>query len=140
MNRRFALAQFAPSRRRRAITCAWISPAPSKMLRMRASASTRLTGCSTAKPVPPWIWTALSAAAQAMGAATSLAMPASRSQRRPRGLGSAGDPGRAAGTRQRGRHQGQLVGDAREGGQGLAELAALEGVVEGEVERVLADA
>ncbi len=34
----------APSSSRRAITCAWISAAPSKMLRMRASHSTRLIG------------------------------------------------------------------------------------------------
>lgn len=42
-----------PSTSLRAITCAWISAAPSKMLRMRASQSTRLTGYSSAKPLPP---------------------------------------------------------------------------------------
>ena len=46
----------------RAITCAWISPAPSKIFRMRASHSTRLIGYSSAKPLPPWICSALSAA------------------------------------------------------------------------------
>src|SRR6185436_2292785 len=72
-----------PSSRRLAMTCAWISAAPSKIDRMRASHNTRLTGYSSAKPLPPWIWSALSAAAQAARAASSLAMPASRSQRRP---------------------------------------------------------
>jgi hypothetical protein len=67
--------------RRRAMTCAWISAAPSKIERMRASQRTRLIGYSSAKPLPPWICSALSAAAQAMRAASSLAMPASRSQR-----------------------------------------------------------
>src|SRR5215467_13630897 len=68
---------------RRAMTCAWISAAPSKMLRMRASHRMRETGNSSAKPLPPWICTALSALAQATRAAKSLAMPASRSQRLP---------------------------------------------------------
>src|ERR1051326_8877307 len=75
--------QLPRSSRRRAITCAWISAAPSKMERIRASHSTRETGYSSAKPLPPWICTALSAAAQATRAASSFAMPASRSQRRP---------------------------------------------------------
>ena len=44
------------------MTCAWISAAPSKMLRMRASHRMRETGNSSAKPLPPWICTALSAA------------------------------------------------------------------------------
>src|SRR5262249_41652083 len=66
---------------RRAMTCAWISAAPSKMLRMRASQRIRETGNSSAKPLPPWICTALSALAQATRAARSFAMPASRSQR-----------------------------------------------------------
>ncbi len=57
--------------------------APSKIDRMRASQSRRLTGYSRAKPLPPWIWRALSAAAQATRAASSFAMPASRSQRLP---------------------------------------------------------
>ena len=39
--------------KRRAITCAWISAAPSKMLRMRASHNTRLILYSSAKPLPP---------------------------------------------------------------------------------------
>src|SRR5690242_11773711 len=39
---------FRSSRSPRAITVAWISAAPSKMLRMRASCKTRLTGNSTA--------------------------------------------------------------------------------------------
>ena len=43
MGRRFAL-QLDPSNRRRAITFAWISAAPSKMLRMRASQRMRETG------------------------------------------------------------------------------------------------
>ena len=38
---------------RRAMTCAWISAAPSKMFRIRASQSTRLIGYSIAKPLPP---------------------------------------------------------------------------------------
>ena len=38
--------QFLPASMPRPITCAWISAAPSKMLRMRASASTRLTSYS----------------------------------------------------------------------------------------------
>src|SRR6185503_901275 len=80
---RFAAAQLVPSRRRRAMTCAWISAAPSKMLRMRASHKMREAGNSSAKPLPPWICTALSAFAQATRAASSFAMPASRSQRRP---------------------------------------------------------
>src|SRR6185295_10859488 len=71
------------SNSRRAMTLAWISAAPSKMLRMRASHKTRLIGYSSANPLPPWICSALSAAAQATRAASSLAMPASRSQRRP---------------------------------------------------------
>src|SRR5262249_3668690 len=72
-----------PSSSRRAITCAWISAAPSKIERMRASQSSREAGNSSANPLPPWICTALSAAAQATRAARSFAMPASRSQRRP---------------------------------------------------------
>src|SRR5262249_14618641 len=68
---------------RRAMTCAWISAVPSKMLRMRASQRMRETGNSSAKPLPPWICTALSALAQATRAARSFAMPASRSQRLP---------------------------------------------------------
>src|SRR5262245_56161746 len=75
--------QFVPSSRRRAITCAWISAAPSKMLRIRASHSMRETGNSSANPLPPCTCTALSAAAHATLAASNLAMPASRSQRRP---------------------------------------------------------
>src|SRR5262245_36384332 len=75
--------QFVPSSRRRAITCAWISAAPSKMLRIRASHSMRETGNSSANPLPPCTCTALSAAAHAILAASSLAIPASRSQRRP---------------------------------------------------------
>src|SRR5215472_9444742 len=57
--------------RRRAITCAWISAAPSKMLRTRASHSTREIGYSSAKPLPPWICSAPSAADQAIRAARS---------------------------------------------------------------------
>ncbi|AWB23925.1 GGDEF domain-containing protein [Methylobacterium currus] len=74
---------YCTSSRRRAMTWAWISAAPSKIDRMRASQSRRLTGYSRAKPLPPWIWRALSAAAQATRAASSFAMPASRSQRLP---------------------------------------------------------
>ena len=40
-------------------------------------------GYSMAKPLPPWICSALSAAAQATRAASSFAIPASRSQRLP---------------------------------------------------------
>src|SRR5262245_16948501 len=76
-------SQLLPSSSRRAMTCAWISAAPSKIDRMRASHNRRDTGYSRAKPLPPWICTALSAAAQATRAAISFAMPASRSQRRP---------------------------------------------------------
>ena len=36
------------------MTWAWISAAPSKMLRMRASHSTREIAYSSAKPLPPW--------------------------------------------------------------------------------------
>ena len=43
----------------------------------------REIGNSTAKPLPPWICTALSAAAQATRAPSSLAMPASTSERSP---------------------------------------------------------
>src|SRR5262245_10918921 len=68
---------------RRAMTCAWISAAPSKIDRMRASQRIRETGNSSAKPLPPWICTALSALAQAMRAASSFAIPASRSHRLP---------------------------------------------------------
>src|SRR5262249_36524479 len=75
--------QFVPSSSRRAITWAWISAAPSKILSMRASHRIRDTGNSRAKPLPPCTCTALSAAAQATRAASSLAMPASRSQRLP---------------------------------------------------------
>src|SRR5262245_46622646 len=75
--------QLVPSSRRRAITCAWISAAPSKMLRIRASHRMRETGNSSANPLPPCTCTALSAAAHAILAASNLAMPASRSQRRP---------------------------------------------------------
>ena len=42
------LLQFLPCNFPRAITCAWISAAPSKMLRMRASHSTRLISYSSA--------------------------------------------------------------------------------------------
>ena len=41
------------SRSRRAMTCAWISAAPSKMLRIRASQRSRLASHSSAKPFPP---------------------------------------------------------------------------------------
>ncbi len=43
----------AASNSRSAMTCAWISAAPSKIDRMRASARSRDTGNSTAKPLPP---------------------------------------------------------------------------------------
>ena len=65
------------------MTCAWISAAPSKIDRIRASHKTREIGYSSAKPLPPWICTALSAADQATRASKSFAMPASRSQRLP---------------------------------------------------------
>jgi hypothetical protein len=65
------------------MTWAWISAAPSKIDRMRASHRMREIGNSIAKPLPPWICTALSALDQAMRAASSFAIPASRSQRRP---------------------------------------------------------
>src|SRR3954449_230557 len=81
--RRFRSGQFVALNSRRAITCAWISAAPSKMLRMRASQRMREIGNSSVNPLPPWICTALSAAAHATRAASSLAMPASRSHRRP---------------------------------------------------------
>src|SRR6185312_8679036 len=42
-----SFAQLLPSSNRLAITCAWISAAPSKMLRMRASHRTRDTGYSS---------------------------------------------------------------------------------------------
>jgi len=47
-------AQFdPPPSNRRAITCAWISAAPSKIDRMRASHRMREIGYSSAKPLPP---------------------------------------------------------------------------------------
>ena len=52
----------------------------------RTNTSSRFAGRSTpscAKPLPPWICSALSAAAHATRAPSSFAMPASRSQRRP---------------------------------------------------------
>jgi hypothetical protein len=58
---------------RRAMTCAWISAAPSKMLRIRASHKMRDTGNLSAKPLPPWICTALSALVHATRAARSFA-------------------------------------------------------------------
>src|SRR4029078_7342550 len=48
------------------MTWAWISAAPSKIDRMRASHRMREIGNSMAKPLPPWICTALSALDQAM--------------------------------------------------------------------------
>src|SRR5690606_9968746 len=75
------LAHDHPSRRRRATTCAWISLAPSKIDRTRASTSRREAVYSSAKPLPPWIWTLPSAASHAARVARSFAMPASRSQR-----------------------------------------------------------
>ena len=69
------------SRRRLATTCAWISLAPSKIDKTRASTKSREARYSMAKPLPPWICTLASALSQAARVANSLAIPASRSQR-----------------------------------------------------------
>ena len=116
--------QFEPSSNRRAMTWAWISAAPSKILRMRASHRMRETGNSSAKPLPPWICTALSAAAQATRAAREL-RHAGFEIAAPAGILL---PRRVIGELARDhdfdRHHGELVGDAREIDDRLAELHA----------------
>src|SRR6478672_5749155 len=109
-----------PSSRRRAMTWAWISAAPSKIDRMRASHNTRLTGYSSAKPLPPWIWSALSAAACVLLAR--------------------GEISELAGKQDLGRHHHQLVRHARKAHDRLAELDALGAVAQPEVERGLGHA
>jgi hypothetical protein len=66
-------------------------------------------------------------------------MPASRSQRRPSSFSRA-VVGELAGDHDLDRHQRELAVDAREGDQRLAELLAVLGVAQGELERVLRDA
>ncbi len=117
-------SQLLPSSSRRAMTCAWISAAPSKIDRMRASHRMRDTGNSMAKPLPPWICTALSA----FGPGDPR-----REQLRHAGLEIAAAAGvllprRVVGELARDhdldRHHGDLVGDARETDDRLAELHA----------------
>ena len=92
---------------RRAITCAWISTRPSKIDRMRASHSTREIGYSSAKPLPPWICRALSAAPRDPGgeelrhAGLEVAAP-------PLVLGAAGEIGELARDVDLGGHEGSL--------------------------------
>ena len=109
------------------------------MLRMRASHSSREIGYSSAKPLPPWICSALSAQAQDAGA---------------KQLGHAGLevatlvvvflPGREIGELARHhdlhRHHRELAGDAGEVDQRLAELLAVFGVLQAHFERVLGHA
>jgi hypothetical protein len=75
---------------------------------------------SSAKPLPPWICTALSAAAPATRAASSFAMPASRSQRRPLSFFPGGVIADLARDHDLRRHHGDLVGGAGKFDQLLA--------------------
>ena len=106
------------------MTCAWISAAPSKMLRMRASQRMRDIGNSSAKPLPPWICTALSASAQATRAAEQL-RHAGFEIAAPAGiLFARGVIGELPRDHDLDRHHRDLVGDAREFDDRLAELNA----------------
>ena len=67
-------------------------------------------------------------------------MPASRSQRRPCVLLARGEVGELAGDHDLDRHHRELAVDAREGDQRLAELLAVLGVAQAELERALRDA
>ena len=110
------------------MTCAWISAAPSKMLRMRASHSTRLIGYSSAKPLPPWICRALSAAAQATRARQQLGHAGFEIAAAACVLLAGGAIGELACRHDLGRHQRQLVGDAREGEIGLPNWLRSQGI------------
>ena len=124
-----------PSSSRRAMTCAWISAAPSKMLRMRASHSTRLTGYSSAKPLPPWICRALSAAAQATRAREQLGHAGLEVAAPALVLLARGEIGELARDHDLDRHHRELVGDAREGDQiGLPNCLRSCGVAQAELE------
>src|SRR5215510_7763896 len=135
-----AALQLRSSSSRRAITSAWISAAPSKIDMMRASQSNRDTGNSSAKPLPPWICTALSAAAQAtravqihggngfeVAALAGILLPRREICELPR-------------QHDFGRHHGELVSNAREIDDRLAELPALAGITQRLVERRLRQA
>ena len=107
-------AQFPPSSSRRAITCAWISAAPSKMLRMRASQRIREIGYSSAKPLPPWIWSALSADDPGDARGEELRHAGLDVAPFPGVLRARGEVGELARGQHLGRHDRELVADARE--------------------------
>ena len=107
------------------------------MLRMRASHSTREIGYSRAKPLPPWICSALSAAAQATRAREQLRHARLEVAAPALVLGAGGEIGDLAGDVDLDRHHDELVGDAGEMDDRLAELDALLGVSEPELEGAL---
>jgi hypothetical protein len=107
---------------------------------MRASQSTRLIWYSSAKPLPPWICSALSAAAQATRAPKQLRHAGLEVAAAAGVLLARGEQRELARRHHLGRHQRQLVGNPREGDDGLAELRALPGILQPEVERVLGHA
>ena len=122
------------------MTWAWISAAPSKILRMRASHRMRDTGNSSAKPLPPWICTALSASAQATRAAEQLGHAGLEVAAAAGILLARGVIGELARDHDLRRHHGDLVGDAREPDDRPAELHAVLRVVERLLHRRLGDA
>ena len=106
---------------------------------MRASQSTREIGYSSAKPLPPWICSALSAAAHATRAAKQLGHARFEVAPPARVLRPRGEIGDLARDVDFHRHHGELVGDAGKMDDRLAELGALLGVAQTELEGGLSD-
>ena len=107
------------------------------MLRMRASHSTRLIGYSSAKPLPPWICSALSAAAQATRAREQLGHAGFEIAALAVVLVAGGEIGELARHHDLDRHHRQLVSHPRELDERLAELLALHRIMQPEFKRLL---
>ena len=119
------------------MTWAWISAAPSKIERMRASQRTREMGYSRAKPLPPWICRALSAHRPGDAGGEELGHAGLEVAAAARVLLAGGEVGELAGDHDLDRHHRELGIDAGEGDQRLAELVAVPGVAQGELQRAL---
>ncbi len=119
------------------MTWAWISAAPSKIDRMRASQSTRLIGYSSAKPLPPWICKRVVGGGPGDAGGEELGHAGLEVAAAAPVLLARGGVGELAGDHDLHGHDRELAVNAGEGDQRLAELPAVAGIGEAEFERGL---